>query len=103
MNSIYLGSLRGGIRVVAVLSVVVFQCGITIVAQTVNPNDGSTPLALAPGASAGSYELSDFETINPYSGNLNFALPLIRIGGRGNAQYAIIKRIQVHWAVDRVF
>jgi hypothetical protein len=56
--------------------------------QTINtsPTDGSTPLALAPGAPAGSYVLSGFEVINPYNGHPNFRLPLAQVAGRGGAQ-----------------
>jgi RHS repeat-associated protein len=56
--------------------------------QTIStsPTDGSTPLALAPGAPAGSYVLSGFEVINPYNGRLNFRLPLAQSAGRGGAQ-----------------
>src|SRR5712692_4266958 len=39
-------------------------------AQT-SATDGTTPAALAAGAPAGSYSLSDFERINLFNGNLN--------------------------------
>ena len=35
--------------------------------------DGTTPVGLKPGAPAGSYALSDFENVNLFNGNLNFA------------------------------
>jgi RHS repeat-associated protein len=41
--------------------------------------------AVKPGSPIGSYSLTGFETINPYSGNLNFSLPLQNAGGRGKA------------------
>ena len=41
-------------------------------AQTSNPNSGSTPSGLKPGAPAGSYGLSGFDNVNLYNGNLNF-------------------------------
>jgi hypothetical protein len=88
-------------RVVA--SVALLVCSITAIAQSSNANDGSTPLALAPGAPAGSYSLSGFESINPYSGSLNFRLPLLTVGGRGGAQYTITKNIERKWSVDRFF
>jgi len=37
-------------------------------AQT-SPTDGSTPLALSPGAPAGSYALSGFDNVNLYNGS----------------------------------
>ena len=77
-------------------------CATGALAQS-NPSDGSTALALAPGASAGSYSLSGFESINPYSGALNFRLPLYTVAGRGQAQYTITKKIERKWIVDRFF
>jgi RHS repeat-associated protein len=46
----------------------------------------STPLALAPGAPAGSYRLSDIDTVNLFNGRVNVYLPLVPISGRGGAQ-----------------
>lgn len=43
----------------------------------------TTPPGLAPGAPAGSYALSGFESVNLYSGNVNLTLPLLKVGGRG--------------------
>ena len=60
---------------------------ISIVGQT--SFQGMTPSGLAPGSPSGSYQLSDFESINVYNGNLNFGLPLTQIGGRGAAGYAL--------------
>lgn len=67
-------------------------------AQT-SVTDGSTPLALAPGAPAGSYALSGFDNINAYNGNLNFRLPLLHIGGRGGAGYTMVLALEKHWRV----
>jgi RHS repeat-associated protein len=70
--------------------------------QAINttPTDGSTPLGLSPGAPAGSYALSGFDNINPYNGNLNFRLPLLQIGGRGDAGYTIMLAIDAKkWQV----
>lgn len=44
---------------------------------------GATPLAIAPGTPAGSYGLSDVDTINLYSGRVNVRLPLMNLKGRG--------------------
>jgi YD repeat-containing protein len=62
------------------------------VAQTTTSSatDMKTPAGLTPGAPAGSYALSGFDSVNPYNGNLNFRLPLVRIGGRGAAGYTIM-------------
>lgn len=52
---------------VALLIVVLFK---SMAATTVT--EGSTPLALTPGAPAGSYPLSSFDQMNPYNGNISF-------------------------------
>src|SRR5882672_7889539 len=62
--------------------------------------DGSTPLGLAPGVPAGSYALSGFDNVNLYNGNINFALPLGQIGGRGSAQYTMTLPIEQRWRVQ---
>lgn len=65
-------------------------------AQT-SSTDGATPLALTPGAPAGSYPLDDFENIGHFNGSLNFQLPLHRVGGRGGASYTMPLTIEQHW------
>jgi len=67
--------------------------------QTTGATDGATPMALQPGAPAGSYTLSAFDTINPYNGNLNFRLPLVSAAGRGDARYTMSLPIEQHWTV----
>jgi hypothetical protein len=62
-----------------VLALLLIEYASMIRAQGYN----ATPLGAAPGAPAGSYELSDLENINLFNGNLNFRLPLLEIGGRG--------------------
>ena len=62
--------------------------------------DGSTPLALQPGAPAGSYALSELDHINPFNGSLNFSLPLLSIGGRGTAGYTMTLPIEQKWRVN---
>lgn len=68
--------------------------------QAQSVTDGSTPLALQPGAPAGSYRLSDFEHINLFNGSLNFSLPLVEVLGRGDAGYTMTMPIERHWRVD---
>jgi RHS repeat-associated protein len=68
--------------------------------MTTNVTDGTTPPSVAAGAPVGAYALSGFETINLYNGNLDFQLPLLKIGGRGTAQYTIVLPIQSRWHVD---
>src|SRR5215217_248342 len=64
--------------------------------------DGSTPLALKPGAPAGSYVLSELDNINPYNGSLNFRLPLLSIGGRGGAGYTMTLPLEQKWRINVV-
>lgn len=55
------------------------------VTTTTSITDGRTPSGLQPGSPVGSYGLSGFDSVNLYNGNLNFRLPLMQIGGRGEA------------------
>jgi RHS repeat-associated protein len=61
--------------------------------------DGATPRGIAPGAPAGSHQLSDFDSVNIYNGNLNFSLPLMEVGGRGDASYHMTLKIDKRWTV----
>src|SRR5437588_3680522 len=65
--------------------------------------DGQTPLAMTPGAPAGSYSLSGFDNVNLYNGNLNFRLPLRSVVGRGGAQMSMTLPIETHWRVLHQF
>ena len=80
---------------VALLIVILFK---SMAATTVT--QGSTPLALTPGAPAGSYPLSSFDQMNPYNGNISFNLSLLGIGGRGDVGYPMTRVIEQHWRVD---
>lgn len=64
-----------------------------------NPLDGHTPSALQPGTPTGSFPLSGFDNINPFNGNLNFSLPLMKVGGRGGAGDAVQLSIEQKWTV----
>lgn len=61
--------------------------------------DGSTPSGATQGAPAGSNPLSDLESINLFNGHLNLHVPMIGIGGRGNAQTAMMLSIENQWTV----
>jgi RHS repeat-associated protein len=58
-----------------------------------SPMKGSTPIALRHGAAAGAYPLSGFDSINPFNGKLDFAFPLLEVGGRGQAKYTMMQTI----------
>src|SRR5215208_6896160 len=59
------------------------------------------PLALSPGAPSGSYALSGLDNINLFNGNLNARLPLMSIGGRGQAGYTMSLPIEQKWRVEQ--
>ena len=92
-----LAPLLGNVFSVGLVIVILFK---SIAGSTAT--DGSTPLALTPGAPAGSYPLSDLDNMNLYNGTINFTLPLFGIGGRGGAGYTITHTIEQHWRVDHV-
>ena len=73
---------------------------ITALAQT-SITDGKTPTGLTPGAPAGSYPLGDFDNINLFNGNLNFRMPLLKIGGRGSAGYTMTLPIEQKWIIKK--
>jgi len=78
----------GRIARIFILFALLFMLNLHTSAQVSNIT-GKTPAGFAPGAPAGSYALSGFETVNLYSGNLNFSLPLLKVGGRGEAQMSM--------------
>ncbi|HWQ31399.1 MAG TPA: RHS repeat-associated core domain-containing protein [Blastocatellia bacterium] len=65
-----------------------------------NITDGTTPPSVAPGAPAGSYPLSDLESLNLFNGNMNLRFPLLNVGGRGSAQYPLMLSVEQRWTVD---
>ena len=93
-------SLHARIRSIFAVSILLLLLISAGRAQTTSVTDGSTPSALTPGAPAGSYPLSGFENVNLYNGNLNLALPLIKAGGRGEAQFPMMLTIEQHWKVS---
>jgi hypothetical protein len=76
--------------IIAVLSVVSANA-------QVSATDSSTSAGLAPGAPAGSYQLGGFDNINFFNGNLNFNLPLLKVGGRGGVQDTIGLKLEQKW------
>jgi RHS repeat-associated protein len=56
----------------------------------------------APGAPAGSYPLSNLEHVNLFSGNLNFTMPLLSLGGRGGVRPTVNLSIDsARWKLQR--
>jgi RHS repeat-associated protein len=71
-------------------------------AQTTSATDGTTPAGLKAGAPAGSYSLSGFDNVSLYSGNLNFQMPLLGVGGRGSAGLTVTLKIDSeHWRMEK--
>jgi YD repeat-containing protein len=68
--------------------------------RTTSPTDNSTPLALTPGAPTGSL-MEEFANVNLFNGNLNFALPLATVGGRGGLRIPMTLSIERHWKIIR--
>ncbi|MDQ3745360.1 MAG: RHS repeat protein, partial [Acidobacteriota bacterium] len=74
---------------------------LSLSASAQRATDGSTPSGLAPGSPAGSYPLSDLDTVNLYNGSLNFHLPLLKVGGRGAAGYPVSLNLEQKWTVHK--
>lgn len=86
-----------------VLTILLMLASLVASAQTTtttSTTDAKTPAGMAPGSPAGSFALSGFDTISPFSQSLNFRLPLLQIGGRGSAGYTIMLPIQKKWRVE---
>ena len=62
--------------------------------------DGTTAPALEPGTAAGSYALSGFDNVNLFNGNMNFAMPLLKMGGRGAAGFSLALKIEKKFRVE---
>lgn len=83
-----------------ILLAILFCCSVLSPRQTQAQNlSGTTPLAVAPGSPSGSYALNGFESVTPYSGNLSFSLPLLKVGGRGTASSTVNLNIYRKWRV----
>ncbi len=67
--------------------------------QVKSNTDGITPPSIAPGSPAGAYSLSGFDNISLYNGKLNFGLPLLSVGGRGNTGYTMRIGAQKNWRI----
>lgn len=70
---------------------VCFYCVLPKVTQAQNsgPVPGITLPGAAPGSPGGSYALTGFDKINLFNGHLNVQIPILTIGGRGEAGYTM--------------
>src|SRR5438445_8799559 len=80
-------------RALVYIFLVLLCCsGLTTIALSQN-----TP-GTAPGIPAGSYPLSDVDTINYYTGRLNVSIPIYTVSGRGEAKFPFsIQLEQNNW------
>src|SRR5205807_10450538 len=67
---------------------------------TTSITDGTTVPLVAPGAPSGSYALSGFDTVNLFNGNLDVRVPLLRVGGRGEAGYTMVLPVERSWRIE---
>ncbi len=66
-------------------------------------HEGATPPGAAADGPAGAYALSGFDHVNYYSKQMSFALPLLQIGGRGEAGYTMVLPYEPpHWQVRQI-
>lgn len=93
VNKMVVGNLKNrGAHFLRLCAVLVLIAGYFV--STVAVPIGLTPLAVTAGGSVGSVNLSEMEQINPFNGQLAFALPLLSIGGRGSVNHTITIPIQ---------
>jgi YD repeat-containing protein len=64
---------------------------------------GTTTAIGAMGSPAGSYVLSGIDTVNLFNGSLNVSVPLLKIGGRGEAGYTMAVPIMERWLMWTTF
>jgi hypothetical protein len=82
------------------IALILFTSSLPVSGQNIRrfSTDGTTAPALEPGAAAGSYALSGFDNVSLFNGNLNFAMPLLKMGGRGSASYSLGLKIEKNGA-----
>ena len=90
------------VRTSAACRIAFFVCAVSAYAQGVatGPLTSYTPAAMVAGTPDGVSILSAHEAVNLYNGNLSFAVPLYRVGGRGGAGYSMVLPIGVRWNIE---
>ncbi len=92
---------RGAAFMRASLPVLFLTLAGLLIAQSSTTNmDGSTPAGMQPGTPAGSYSLSGIDSISLYSGKGGIRIPLLTVGGRGEAGYTMVLPLQHLWALE---
>src|SRR5215212_3078752 len=72
-------------KVARIFSLLVFFT-LILSSRSILAQYASTPLALAPGTSTGSYKLSDIDTVNLFNGHVSVRMPVQTPQGRGSAK-----------------
>jgi RHS repeat-associated protein len=81
------------------MAIVFFLVFVRCLCGSVSAQNHVVPQANAPGTPLGSYSLSDIESISLFSGRINATVPIVSVGGRGNAGYLLSIPIKdAHWA-----
>ena len=62
-----------------------FLCLFSLTSQPAKAQSTGTPLAQSPGSPAGSYPLSEIDTVNLFNGRINVRIPVVTARGRGKA------------------
>ncbi|WP_321475968.1 RHS repeat-associated core domain-containing protein [uncultured Paludibaculum sp.] len=77
-------------------------CNLTfsVTGQITTAVDGATPPVLAAGRAAGSYALSDFESVNLFGGGLSFLLPIVPLGGQGAPGAPVYLTMDRRWVMQ---
>jgi hypothetical protein len=78
---------------------IIFWLSQNVIAQA--PPRAGVPAAYQGSTAVGSYPLSGLDSINYFNGNLDFNLPLMTLGGRGEASFTMLLTIgQPGWSID---
>ena len=76
----------------------VFVVSLALLVQSVKgAGSASTLPGQQPGTPVGSFQLSGLDTVNLFNGHLNFRLPLLNVGGRGEASFSLGLPIDHRW------
>jgi hypothetical protein len=71
---------------------------LSLLAQSVQAaGSASTLPGQEPGTPVGSFQIGGLDTVNLFNGHLNFRLPLLEIGGRGQAAFSLDLPIDHRW------
>jgi YD repeat-containing protein len=85
------------IHLAFIFLIVLLLAGVAAGQSSWSATTGTTPTSMSPGAPAGSYSLSGFESVGLYDRRINFDMKLLHIGGRGAAGFDIQLPMQVQW------